>query len=179
MRLTGHEQRKFVADWRTPEHQKAGRIHEPHPWDAAFSGDGRTLISSHIARIYVWDVESGTIRRTIEYPHRRACELTLAADDRTLATRDGYSGEPGNDLIRLYDIESGEQILTLEPGGDRGKVLAFSPDGTKLFSGFFRGTAMVWDVRPSAVIRSGTRQTNLYAESRCGLNKFLDICGGW
>jgi WD40 repeat protein len=50
-------------------------------------------------------------------------------------------------LIRLYDVESGEQVLTLEPGGDRGKVLAFSPDGTKLFSGFFRGTAMVWDVR--------------------------------
>jgi WD40 repeat protein len=145
--LTGHEQRRIVADWRTPEHQKAGRIHEPHMWGAAFSGDGRTLVSSHIGRIYVWDVDSGTIRRTIEYPLLRACELTLAADGRTLATRDEYGSEPGDDLIRLYDVESGEQVLKLEPGGDRGKVLAFSPDGTRLLSGFYRGTAMVWDVR--------------------------------
>ncbi len=32
------------------------------------------------------------------------------------------------------------------PGGDRGNVLTFSPDGTKLFTGFYRGTAIVWDV---------------------------------
>jgi WD40 repeat protein len=149
--LTGHEQRNFVADWRTPEHQKAGRIHEPAVADAAFSGDGRTLVSSYFARIYVWDTESGTIRRTIEYRQLCACELTLSADGHTLATRDlnviNVNGGEPDDLIRLYDVESGEQILTLEPGGDRGKVLAFSADGTKLFSGFFRGTAMVWDVR--------------------------------
>ena len=29
-----------------------------------------------------------------------------------------------------------------EPG-----VMAFSPDGTKLFTGFHRGSAIVWDVR--------------------------------
>ena len=149
--LTGHEQRNFVADWRTPEHQKAGRIHEPAVADAAFSSDGRTVVSSYFARIYVWDTETGTIRRTIEYPQLRACELTLSADGHTLATRDinviNVNGGEPDDLIRLYDVESGEQILALEPGGDRGKVLAFSPDGTKLFSGFYRGTAIVWDVR--------------------------------
>ena len=148
--LTGHEQRRFVAEWRTPEQQKAGRIRVPHMPNAAFSHDGRTLVSTQIGRIYVWDVESATLRRTIHYPHHWACALTLAADGRTLATADGSSGTPVDDLIRLYDVETGEQFLTLEPGGDRGNVLTFSPDGTKLFTGFYRGTAIVWDVRGGA-----------------------------
>ena len=58
--LTGHEQRRFLADWRTPEQQKAGRPREPDMWEATFSADGRTLVSSQTEWIYVWDVESGT-----------------------------------------------------------------------------------------------------------------------
>ena len=58
-----------------------------------------------------------------------------------------YSGDLGEDTIRLYDIETGEQILTLEPGDGRASVMAFSPDGTRLFTGFGRGSGIVWDVR--------------------------------
>jgi WD40 repeat protein len=151
--LTGHEQRRFVAEWRTPEQQKARHSRVPYMQNASFSGDGRTLVSNQIARIYVWDVESGTLRRTIHYPHLCSCAFTLASDGRTLATTDGYSRELGDDLIRLYDIETGEQLLALEPGGDRGNVLTFSPDGTKLLTGFYRGTAIVWDVRRDGAIQ--------------------------
>lgn len=38
-------------------------------------------------------------------------------------------------------------MLTLESPDDRAVVLAFSPDGTRLFAGFQRGSAIVWDVR--------------------------------
>ena len=86
--LTGHEQRRFLADWRTPEQQKAGRPREPDMWEAAFSADGRTLVSSQMEWIYVWDVESGTMRRKFRHPHQHGCNLTLAPDGRTLATSD-------------------------------------------------------------------------------------------
>jgi WD40 repeat protein len=51
------------------------------------------------------------------------------------------------DTIRVYDVGTGEQILALEPGRRRAQVLAFSPDGTKLFTGFSGGSGIVWDVR--------------------------------
>jgi WD40 repeat protein len=146
--LTGQEQRRFLADWRTPEQQKADRPRRPDIWQAAFSSDGRTLVSSQMEWIYVWDVASGTMRRKIQHPHQHGCKLTLAPDGRTLATADIlYANDLGEDTIRLYDIETGEPTLSLDPGNDRASVLAFSPDGTKLFTGFCRGSAIIWDVR--------------------------------
>ncbi len=146
--LTGHEQRRFLAEWRTPEQQKAKRPREPDIWEATFSADGRTLVSSHMEWVYVWDVESGTMRRKIQHPHQHGCKLTLGPDGRTLATSDiRYGDDMGDDTIRLFDIETGEQILTLEPGDGRASVIAFSPDGMRLFTGLGQGSGIVWDVR--------------------------------
>jgi WD40 repeat protein/beta-lactamase regulating signal transducer with metallopeptidase domain len=146
--LTGREQRRFLADGRTPEQQKAGR---PRTADllftAAFSADGRTMVSSSNEWVCVWDVEAGKLRRRIRYPNDHGCFLTLSPDGKMVATSEvQYAGEFGEDKIRLYDAETGEQVLTLEPVDDRADVLAFSPDGTKLFTGFHRGSALVWDV---------------------------------
>ena len=84
--LTGHEQRRFLAEWRTPEQQKANRPRDPDMLEAAFSADGRTLVSSQTEWVYVWDVESGTLRRKFRHPRQNGCHLTLAPDGRTLAT---------------------------------------------------------------------------------------------
>jgi WD40 repeat protein len=146
--LTGHEQRRFLAEWRTPEQQKARRPREPDMWQATFSLDGRTLVSCQMEWIYVWDVESGALRRKFRHPHQHGCDLTLAPDGRTLATSDiRYADDLGEDTIRLFDIETGDQVLTLDPD-DRANVMAFSPDGKRLFTGFNRGSGTVWDVRP-------------------------------
>ena len=57
------------------------------------------------------------------------------------------AGPASEDKIRLYDIETGKLVLVLDPPDDGAVVLAFSPDGTRLFTGFHRGTAIVWDVQ--------------------------------
>jgi WD40 repeat protein len=146
--LTGHEQRRFLADWRTPAQQKAKRPRDPDMWEAAFSLDGRMLVSCQMEWIYVWDVESGAMRRKFRHPHQHGCKLALAPDGRTLATADIlYADDLGTDTIRLFDIETGEQILTLEPGDGRASVMAFSPDGMRLFTGLGQGSGIVWDVR--------------------------------
>ncbi|MGO9468063.1 MAG: hypothetical protein ACLQIB_05060 [Isosphaeraceae bacterium] len=98
---------------------------------------------------HVWDVDTGKLRRSIRHLHGPECFMGLSPNGKTLAISDRlYVGEHGEDTIRLYDLETGNQVLALEPRDDRAVVLAFSPDGTKLFSGFHRGSAMVWDVRP-------------------------------
>jgi WD40 repeat protein len=143
--LTGHEQRRFVAEWRTPEQQKAGRPREPDMWEATFSADGRTLVSSQMEWIYVWDVESGTMRRKIRHPHGHGCHLAIAPDGRTLATSDiRYGGDLGEDTIRLFDIDTGEQVLTLEPNDGRASVMVFAPDGMRLFTGLGSSSGIVW-----------------------------------
>ena len=143
--LTGHEQRPFRVDWRTAEER---RLEQPAMGKPAFSADGHTLVTSHMGWVYVWDVESGTIRREFRHPHPHGCNITLAPDGHTLATSDiRHAGDPGEDTIRLYKIETGEQILGLEPDDGRAAVMAFSPDGTRLFTGFNRGSGIVWDVR--------------------------------
>jgi WD40 repeat protein len=98
--LTGHEQRRFLAEWRTPEQQKAGRPSAPGMMSAAFSGDGRTVVSSAEEWDYVWDVESGTMRRKFHNPYQHGCYVALAPDGRMLAMSDAWYGE---DAIRLYD----------------------------------------------------------------------------
>jgi len=146
--LTGREQRRFLADARTPEQQKAGRPRNPDLFTAAFSADVRTMVSSSDEWVCVWDVEAGTLRRRIRDSNAHGCFLTLSPDGKTVATSQVlYAGDVGEDKIRLYDTETGEPVLTLEPVDDRADVLSFSPDGTKLFTGFQRGTANVWDVR--------------------------------
>lgn len=53
----------------------------------------------------------------------------------------------GGDTIRLFDLETGDQVMKMEPEDNRAGVLVFSPDGKRLFTGFYRGSATVWDVR--------------------------------
>lgn len=147
--LTGHEQRRFLTDCRTPEQQKVGKPVCAEIHAAAFSPDGRTLASSHLDWIFIWDIASATMRRTFRHPHGHGCKLTFGPDGRTLATSDlrNDTHDADEDTIRLYDVESGSEILALEPSDGRATVMAFSPDGNRLFTGFDLGSGIVWDVR--------------------------------
>ncbi len=146
--LTGKEQRRFVADYRTAEERQAARPQQLQLWEAAFSLDGRVLVSSSEDVVAVWDVETGKMIRRIRHPHAHGCRVAVSPDGKTLATADlQYAGDYGEDTIRLYDLETGEQVMTIEPQDNRAGVLVFSPDGTRLFTGFYRDSAAVWDLR--------------------------------
>ena len=161
--LTGHEQRRFFADGRTPEQRKAAGPRDSVLSSAAFSADGRTMASFSRGWISLWDVEAGALRRRIGYPGADECLLALAPDGKTVAATDVRTDKAfGESVIRVYNVETGEPVLTLEPGDDRADVMAFSPDGTRLLTGSERGSAIVWDVhrgqRPPAG-RSAKRST--------------------
>jgi outer membrane protein assembly factor BamB len=146
--LTGREQSRFLAYGRTPQQQQAARPKNPDIFTAAFSSDGRTMASSSNEWVCVWDVEAGTLRRRIRHTSANSCFLTLAPDGKTVATSGvPYAGTLDEDKIRLYDVETCEPMLILEPVDDRAHVLAFSPDCIKLLTGFQRATVAVWDVR--------------------------------
>jgi WD40 repeat protein len=118
-----------------------------HPTDLAFSPDGRYLAA-------VWNNGSRrgtelTIRETVsgqeihhwpeEFGPRTS--VVLALSHRVLAA--GCLDES----IRLWSVETGEELGRLT--GHSGVVvsLAFSPDGQRLVSGSRDSTALVWDLR--------------------------------
>jgi WD40 repeat protein len=145
--LTGREQRRSLADSRTPEQQAGGGTTQL--WEGTFSPDGRTLAGMGSGGwICTWDVESGAVRGRIPESRGSGCRMTLAPDCRTLAAADVvHSDDFGQDTIRLIDVVTGRRILALEPHDERAVVLTLSPDGNRLFTGFGRGTAIIWDVQ--------------------------------
>jgi WD40 repeat protein len=146
--LTGRELRRFLTDWRSPEVRQSSRPGWPQMGPAVFSGDDRTLASIGDQSVYLWDVNSGKLRLSIRYPHG-GCYLALSAVGKMLAISDIPGNGPanwGSNTICLYATETGEQVMTLEPA-NRATVLAFSPNGAKLFTGFHQGSGLVWDMR--------------------------------
>ena len=145
---TGEEKRRFVADWRSDEQRRNNRPKRPSLWYGAFTPDGRTLVSSSAECVYLWDVDGGEMRRKIRHPHDHGCRIAIAPDGKTFATSDlQYSDDYGRDRILLYDFASGKPIMMAVSDDDRAYVMVFSPESSKLLTGFYRGSATVWDVR--------------------------------
>ena len=62
--------------------------------------------------LYVWDIETGKMLRKFRLPRDHRCRLLLSSDGRTLATSELiYSNDYGEDTVRLFDIETGKQVL--------------------------------------------------------------------
>jgi WD40 repeat protein len=144
---TGQRDREFVADWRDDEQR---RQNNPKLWMgySVFNPDGSRLFVSTNDTLTVWDTQTGAlVRRQTFKDIAHGFRLDISPEGKTLVgAQVNYAGDPGTDTIRLWDAETGKERLLLEPRA-RANEFAFSPDGTKLLTGFYRGTAILWDIR--------------------------------
>jgi WD40 repeat protein len=114
----------------------------------AFSGDGQRLAASTGDFAFVWDVGSG--RELLKATHAASSEtltpqqwivdVAISADGKFLT----YAAS-GDSLVRLWNIDTGRQILELKHDKSVAAV-AFNKDGTRLGSGSHDGTARVWEL---------------------------------
>ena len=108
-------------------------------------------------RILVWDIEQCETRVTIHIP------LVVSNTETNIPSVDpiefspcgqylayGEVWEPGVEKVpvRLWDIRTGENIVTFLGHPTDIQCLAFSPDSTLLASGSFDGTILLWDLKP-------------------------------
>jgi WD40 repeat protein len=127
--------------------------------EVMFTPDGTMLISvSDDKTIRLWDVESGdlikTIRGQIGDGHEGMLFAGALSPNGKILAVGGFLGKSGDDpelhlgQIRLFNIETGEQIGVIKGHENVVFGLDFSSDGKWLASGSGDRAAMIWDISP-------------------------------
>lgn len=100
-----------------------------------------TIIASADAAgcINFWEASTGALRNKLD-TRTKAYKSTFSPDGKLLAVV-----EKG-DLIKFFDTVTGSLQSVLVGHGESVSDIEFSPDGTVLASGSFRGTVKLWDI---------------------------------
>jgi WD40 repeat protein/tRNA A-37 threonylcarbamoyl transferase component Bud32 len=114
-------------------------------WMAA-SPDGRVLAVPLTEDVVLFDATTGGYQRTLQGPPGGyVIRVAFSRDSRLLAATTWYA--QAGSKVRVWDLDAGRELYTRQHPGSRGVcALAFSADGTRLFS---QSTERlhVWDAR--------------------------------
>lgn len=106
----------------------------------AFSPDGRWLAAVSVLGIgHLYDTATGGRTATLQGFLQGTHSVTFSADGQRLAI-----GSNGNEAIKLWDVESLQELLTLKGQGSMFNSTTFSPDGNVLASSNSRGIVHLW-----------------------------------
>ncbi len=109
---------------------------------AAFSADGRLLVSAHRNAVTLWEAVTGT--ECARFPAGRNAVTALAVSP---AAPLAALGEEGGG-VSLVDLRTGQAVGRYQGHRQAVTALTFTRDGRRLVSGSADTTAVVWQVPP-------------------------------
>ncbi|MDB6039516.1 MAG: hypothetical protein JWM99_3357 [Verrucomicrobiales bacterium] len=119
----------------------------------AVTPSGSHLALAVLKEIYVYDFGGPGLR--IFSGHTDFVEaLAFSADGKMLASGTGWGGNTSDLTVRLWNVETGQQIKAIPAPGNGAASLAFAPKSLVLAGAAFSGESMVWRVEDSQVVES-------------------------
>jgi Novel STAND NTPase 1/WD domain, G-beta repeat len=133
------------------------------PWGLAAHPAGKTLFASYTDSdddIYAWDLATGKgakLDYALPQPRNSSASGSLAV------TRDGrwLAVSGGDNYVRLYDVARKTTRLALQMDGNESRVVAFSPDGTRLAAVGGDNRLYIWTLHEGRAERFAVMNTLL------------------
>jgi WD40 repeat protein len=131
-----------VWDSVTGDKLKEFRAHDRELWSMAVCLDGRRFVScSWDKTIKVWDTKTFEAIRTIRTPEDELIWCAAVSPDGKLIA----SSAAGKRVLRIWDVQTGLEAMTLGHHKSDVQCIVFSPDGKRIISGGREGDIKVWD----------------------------------
>jgi len=149
---TGTELHKWESRQEYPARMVMDSVVLPVSTTAVFSPDGKKVATgTGHGFVRVWDVESGEMLYKLAEPISDSRSIVFSPDGTKIATTTHDATDATvrmfgvDNIVRIWDAETGEELHKLE--GHPGIVnrIAFSPDGTKIATTCIL-SVRIWDV---------------------------------
>jgi WD40 repeat protein len=132
------------------ERESMGRTIRARVRTAEFLSDRKTVLTngSFTGEVHAWDMATGELVWSLDTEAGYIARMAASPDGRIVALH-GREAIPGRTWISIWDTAMRRELLHLNLEEENAYSMAFSPDGSKLVTGFESGTALVWDVSPA------------------------------